>query len=247
MKSPEEFLSELSRSSRGAVFATARTKPLPSLHPEVWQAANRSLAIFPDPEVARLTGRPEFLIGEATSDISRLEELAAEHPSNNWHAAVGMSRLCVVRIDGMRGRAWFAAQNEGEADCRTLSIMRGATVWATFQWPAPLVLRASASLLSPGVRILSDGDSFPVPPSGGSKWVDPWAEIEAVPYWMREMAFEPPDSPLGKAVPVPSRSDRPASCRSFKRFETPQFSVRKGHPSCNHAGWRGGFRVSRRR
>jgi hypothetical protein len=203
--------------------------------------------VFPVPEAARLTGNQEFLIGEATTEISRLEELAAEHPSHYWHAAVASSRLCVIRLDGIRGREWFAAQNEDQPDSRTLSVTRGETVWAIFGLPAGLVLRASASLLAPGVRILTNSESFPVPPSGGSTWGGSWAEIEAVPYWVRRVAFEPPDNPPAISVPVPSRSDRPISCRPFARFETPKCSSRKGHPSCNHTGWNGGFRVSRRR
>ena len=98
-------------------------KPPSSLDPEVRQAANRGLAVFPVPEFAKLTGQSEFLVGEATSDVSRLEELAAVHTSFAWHAAVGSSRLCVVRLDGLKGRAWFAAKNEDQGECRTLAAM----------------------------------------------------------------------------------------------------------------------------
>jgi len=73
MKSPEVFLSELNLRSRRAVVMTTRLNPVPSLSCEVRQAANRGLAVFPVPEFAKLTGKPEFFIGEATSDISRLE------------------------------------------------------------------------------------------------------------------------------------------------------------------------------
>lgn len=247
MKSAEVFLSELNRSSRGAVLTSAGMKPLSSLHPAVRQAASRGLAVFPVPELAKLTGQSDFLIGEATSDLSRLEELAAEHPACIWRAAIGPSRLCVVRLDGMQGRAWFAAKNEDQTDCRTLSVTRGDAVWAIFHWPEGLVLRESAKAPATGVRILADGDSFPIPPSGGSAWTDPWAEIEAVPYWLREIAFEPQNCPPGKAVPVPSRSTRPVPCRSVARPEPPRCSVQRGYRSCNQGGWKGGFRVSRRR
>ena len=200
MKSAEVFLSELNRSSRGAVLTSTGMKPLSSLHPAVRQVANRGLAVYPVPELAKLTGQSDFLIGEATSDISRLEELAAEHPGSIWHAAVGPSRLCLVRLDGIKGRVWFAAKNEDQTGCRTLSMTRGDFVWAIFHWPAGLALRASAKALATGVEILTDGDSFPIPTSGGSAWTDPWAEIEAVPNWLREIAFEPRDCPPGKAV-----------------------------------------------
>jgi hypothetical protein len=248
MKSPEEFLSEFCRSSRSSVFAGAQSESLPSLHPDVRKAANHGLAVFPVPEVARLTGRPELLIAEATSDFFRLEELAAEHTPCTWRAVVGSSRLCVVRLDGIQGRAWFAAGHDGLDDCRTLSVVRGETAWALFRWPESLVLRTWAKPLASGVSILTDGGSFPVPPSAGSTWVDPWAEIEPVPYWLREIAFEPPPSgPPGKATNVPWHAARPESSRPFRNFKTPQRSVRSGHPSCDQARWRGGFRVSRRR
>lgn len=247
MISPEDFLSELCRTSRGEDFASARTQPHSGLHADVRQAANLGLAVFPVPEVARLTRRPESLIAEATSDICRLEELASEYPSCSWRAAVGSSRLCVVRLDGMRGAAWFVAKNDGLDDCRTLSVLRGDTAWAVFHSPAGLVLRAWANALAPGVQILTDGESFPVPPSGCSTWAS-LSEIEAVPYWLRELAFEPPPcSPLGKAAGAPRRLARPVFAHSCRHSEVPHRSVRSGHPSCDQAGWRGGFRVCRRR
>lgn len=247
MKSPEEFLSELCRSSRGSVFSSAPTKSLPSLHPDLRKAANHSLTVFPVPEEARLTGRLEALIREGTSDVSRLEELAAEHSPCTWRAAVVSSRLCVVQLNGMRGLTWFAAKNDGLEHCRTLSVMRGDTAWAVFHWPEGLALRDRANALAPAVRILTDGESFPVPPSGGSTWAS-LSEIEAVPYWLRELAFEPPPcSPPGKAAAAPRRSPRPVSTNSFRHYEVPHRSVRSGHPSCDQAGWSGGFRVSRRR
>lgn len=95
MKSPEEFSSELSRSSRGAAFSSARRKLVTTLHPEVRQAANRGLQVFPVPEVAQWTGHPEQLLEEATVEISCLARRAggresllrlARHPLQILHS-----------------------------------------------------------------------------------------------------------------------------------------------------------------
>lgn len=245
MRSPEQFFAELGQISRQTVSTPTTPYPLTSLHPEVRQAVNRGLAVFPVSEIAQWTGNPERLTEQATDEVSRLQELAAENPRCAWRAT--SSRFCVIRIQGPEGRAWFAAKNSDQDDVRTLTVVRGAIVWAVFQWPVGLVLRASCSKLATGVRILTDGESFPIPPSRGCTWVNLWAEIEAIPYWLREFAFVPPDVPPGKKILPSSRSVCPPPCRSVARFEPRPSTARKGYPSCNQAGWKGSFRVSRRR
>lgn len=247
MKSAEEFLSALDRGSRGAAFSTTRQKPLVSLLTELRKTANRGLEIFPVPEIAQWTRHPELLIREATLEISRLEELAAMYPLCTWRAAVGPSRFCVVRLEESVGRAWFASNNEDQGDCRTLSTARGGLVWAIFRWPSGLVLRASAKALAPGVRILTDGESFPIPPSRGSTWADPSAEIEEVPHWLRVEAFEPPDSPPKKSAQLPVALSRRVPCRPRARLERPHRNTRNGHSNCSQATWRWGWHVYRRR
>lgn len=248
MKTLEEFFYEQNRRSLPcSAFSSPHGKLLSALRAEVRETANRGFAIFPVTELSRLTGQPDQLIGEATSDISRLEELGAMYPLCTWRAAVGPSGLCVVRMNALEDRAWFEAKCQDQGDCLTLTAVRGGTVWAIFYRPKGLVLRESAKRLTAGVRILGDGESFPVPPSPGCTWLAPWVEIEAVPYWLREFAFESPDNPPGKIVPVPSPLRRPAACRSTVRFDKPHRSTKKGFPTCNQAGWRAGFRVSRRR
>ncbi len=65
---------------------------------------------------------------------------------------------------------------------------------------------------------------------------DSSAEIEAVPYWLRAIAFEQPDSTPGKAVSAPSRSARLAPWRSLVLSRPgPQFK-RGIHPATRPAG-----------
>ena len=113
-------------------------------------------------------------------------------------------------------------------------------MWAFFRRPKGLVLSAAAQNLAPGVSVLAEGDSCPIPSMSGCAH-----EISAVPYWLRELAFETPDNPPGKAAPVPSRS--PAPCRAAAHFLKPHWGTRKDYPVSGHAGLRGGYRISRRR
>jgi hypothetical protein len=210
--------------------------------------ANRGFAIFPVPDLAKLTAQRDLLIGEATSDTTRLEELAAMYPLSSWRAAVGSSGYCVVRMNAQNGVTWFAAKcQEHGVDCPTLTAVSGDMVWAIFRWPKNLVLKASAKWLPSGVSVLHEGDSFPVPPSTGCKWANAWADLEATPYWLEELAFDSPDNPPAEFVPAPSPFPRPAACRSTTRFDRPHRGTKKGYPTCDQAGWRAGFRISRRR
>ena len=246
MKSIEEFLSE--RNRRSAISATCdsrQRKPISPLPAAVVQAANLGFQIFPEPEMARLLGQQEQLIDEASNDTSRLEELAALYPSCLWRVALDQSRICVIRLDGPEGRASLAKMSEDEADCLTLSAERGDTVWIFF-WRPKGVLRASARRLAPGVMILAGNESCPIPPSAGSVWLNPWAEIESVPCWLRKLAFEIPDGPPVKALPVPTLP-LAMTCRSRGGFEKQHRGTSKAYPNCNQAGFRGAYRVARRR
>ena len=123
-------------------------------------------------------------------------------------------------------------------------------IWvAFFRWPEGLVLRASARKLAPGVRILgqSQSDSCIIPPSGGYVWLNSWAEIEAVPFALRELAFEEPDSSPGRAISALKPPPRPVPRRPTAPFPQPKQGLRKGYPDCGQAGGHGGFRISRRR
>lgn len=227
-------------SSPTAAFTTSLSNCHPSTLPhEVREAAGLGLLLFPFSLVAKLTENPILLIGEATCEISRLEELAAEYSPCEWRVAIGPSSLCVLQLVGPEGRNSFAALSQDQGECLTLQAHRGDTAWAFFRWPGNLVLRKIAKKLAPGVRILADGDSCVVAPFCNQ------GEVEAIPYWLRNLAFETPDTPCGKTVPVPALSRRPAPCRSRTQFENPQRGVRKGYPMCGQAGWRGWYRISR--
>ncbi len=126
-----------------------------------------------------------------------------------------------------------------EEQCDTLQTYCGDTVWAFFRKPKGLPLRVSARELVPGVSVLVEGGSYPVP-----AWSECASDISAVPNWLRELAFEVPDNPSGKAAPVPGAFPHLAACRPAAPLHR---SPRKGHPVCNQAGWRGGYRIYRQR
>lgn len=249
MKTLEEFFSEHNSDVSSLTrFSSSQRNSFSVLSQELRDTANRGFAIFPVPELAKLTAQRDLLIGEATSDLTRLEELAAAHPLSQWRAAVGPSGYCIVRMNAKDGVNWFSARCRDQGvDCITLTTVSGDMVWAIFRWPKNLVLRASAEGLPSGVSVLDGGDSLPVPPSRGCKWANAWAEIEAVPYWLRKLAFDSPDNPPGKIVPVQSPYPCQAICRSTTRFDKPHRGTKKGFPACDQAGWRAGFRISRRR
>ena len=206
-----------------AGFGTAlKFKSFPSNRPlilpkEVRQAANLGWRVYPLSPPTKLIGNSDLLIGEATCEIFLLEELAAEHSSCEWRIAVGPPSLCVLQIVGPEGGNSVAALSYDQGECLTLQAHRGDAVWAYFRLPKKvLVLRASARKLAPGVRILADGDSYVIAP-----FCNPWAEVEAIPYWLRDLAFETTDTPRGKATSVPASSHRPAPCRSTTQFPKP--------------------------
>lgn len=248
MRTLEEFYDEQNKRAVSEQTATSAThRSVFELQHELRQAANCGLKIFPVPEIAKLTGQADWLIGEATSDISRLEELAAEHCFCNWRVALGPSKLCVLRVQGTQGRASLTALSQQEDDCLTLRAQRADTVWAFFRYPVGLTLRSLAKKLASGVSVLASGESCPIPPSCGSTWLNLWAEIEAVPHWLRELAFESPNTPPGGAISVRKPSPRPAPCRSSQRLEKQHGRVQVGYPNFNQGGWGRRFRPSRRR
>lgn len=242
----ERFFAEHNSSPSRAFSASAnhRHSALPE---EVRQVANLGLRIFPISLLAKLTGNPDLLIAEATSEIYRLGEMAVMYAPCDWRVVVDPA-YCFLRIDGQVGRNTVAAlSQDDQVASLTLQAYRGDTVWAYFRRSKGLVMLASARQLAPGLSILADDDSCPIPPSGGCAFVNPLAEIEAVPFWLRELAFESADNPPGKAAPVPASSPLPSRCRLAARFVKPQRDTRKRYPICDQAGWRGGFRISRRR
>lgn len=242
----ERFFSEHLNSPSAAFTSSVGHSPS-ALPGEVRQAANLGWWIFPVSPLAKLTGNPDLLIGEAICDVSRLEEFAAAYPSCGWRVAIAPSSLCVLQIVGPEGRNSFASLSQDQGELLTLQARRGDTAWAYFRWPKGLLLRASAKKLAPGVRILAEHDSCPIPPSGGCTFANPWADIEAVPCWLKDLTFEAPDNPPGQAVSMPAPSPGPAQYRSRGQFQKPHREPRRGYPVGGQAGHRGGFRISRRR
>jgi hypothetical protein len=213
------------------------------------ELACRGLKLFPVSLASKLNGCPDKLIYEATSDISLLEELSAvaAQPLSGLSVALGPSGLCVLVLDGAVGRASFAALVPDLEECVTLQARRGDKTYAFFLKPAGM--RIASRKLAPGVSILGDCAGFDVPPTGGAAWINPGADIEALPNALRELlAPNSPDNLPGRAMPVPKpSSSRPAPCRFTEHFPQPDKAPRQGHPVCGRADWRGGYRISRRR
>ena len=238
----EQFLSRPS-GSFSAAFNSRHCNH--GLSDEVRELAHRGLKLFPVSLAAKLAGDPDRLIADATDDILLLEELsAAAQPLWGHRLALGLSGLCVLILDGALGRASFAALVPDLDDCFTLQARRGDAVFACFRQPAGMERIASARKLAPGVSLLGDGAGFDVPPTGGA-WMNPGAEIEALPYPLRELlASNSPDNLPGRAMPAPKPSPGPAPCWSTVYFPRHDKAPRGGHPVC---GRRGGYRISRRR
>lgn len=239
------------RASRAAAFAASHYNRYANLPVEVREAANLGLRIFPVSLLAKLKGTSDLFISAATSDLSSLEKLAAAaYPVHEWRVALGPSSLCVLQFNGEAARKSFAALVPDLDECFTLQARCGdmASWVAFFRWPEGLALRSSARKLAPGVRILGQSETCIIPPCGGYVWLNSSAEIEAVPYSLRELAFEEPDSSPGRAISTPKPAPRPVPCRPTVRFPQSKPVERKGYPVYGHAGWRrGGFRISSRR
>lgn len=197
---------------------------------ELRQAADRDWRLFPVSPLAMFTAQPDVLISEATCEISRLEEFAAEYPLCGWRVAVGPSSLCILQLEGQVGKDSFAALCADQGECLTLQARQGDTAWAFFRWPTGLALRTSWTKRALGMRILRERDSCIIPPSSNCVYLNPWAEIDAIPFWLRDLAFETPDTPPGNAAPVPAFSPRPVACRSNAYFAAHR-RVRKGPPA----------------
>jgi hypothetical protein len=233
----ERFFAER-RSSPSSFPTHHRDSTIPN---ELRQSANRGLLIFPVNRLAKLKGECDLLIGEATCDVFRLDDFAAEYPFE-WRVAIGPSLLCVLHMAGLDSRESVAALSENQGECLTVQSRRGDAAWAFFRWPAGLVRRSRN--LAPGLKILGPGDSCILPPSGGCVFTNPWAEVEAVPPWLRDVAFEPEAAPPGNPVPV--IWDRRPRCLSLGQFSTP-LDARKRPQFSGHAVRRGGYRMPSRR
>jgi hypothetical protein len=209
------------------------------LSDEVRELARLGLKLFPVSLAAKLAGDPDRVIAVATDDVALLQELSvAAQPLWGHRLALAPSGLCVLILEG--------ALVPDLEECLTLQARCGDVVYAFFRQPAGMK-RVASRKLAPGVNILGDGESCIVPPFGGAVWLNPGAEIQELPFALRQLlAPEDPDTTPGRAIPLPKPSPRPAPCRPAARFPQPNQAPRKGHPVCGQAGWRG-YRICRQR
>lgn len=243
----EKFLLVHGQSSPSAALSSRLPEQRSLLTDDACQAANTGLRIFPVSRLAKLMASPDLLIDYATSDVSRLGELVAEHgPCPDWRT-VADPWLCVLRVDGAAGGNSSVAtfSFDSQEDCHTLLARRGDITWAFFKSPKCFVQRSAVRDLAPGLSILSVGHSCPIPLLSGP--ISSETEIMPVPFWLRELAFEPLDNPPAKAATVPARSPRPGQCRPSGHFAKHEKDTREGHSVCGQAGWCRGYRISRRR
>jgi len=209
MNLEDYFFEKYGSTSPSTAFTSSTgNRPL-TLPEEVRQAANRGWHVFPISPLAKFTAQPDLLFRCATCEVSRLDELAAAYPPCGWRVAVGPSSMCILQLEGEVGRNSFAALNQDQGECVTLQACQGDTAWAFFRWPTGLVLRTSGTKLAFGMRILRERDSCPIPPSSYCAYLNPWAEVDAIPSWLRDLAFETPDGPPRNAIPIPALSPRP--------------------------------------
>ena len=243
----QQFLSRRSGSLSGAFKARHFNQ---NVSDEVRELAHRGLKLFPVSLAAKLNDCPDELISTATCDIATLEELsAAVLPLSGHRLAIGQSGLCIWRLDGRVGVTSFASiAPELDEYLTTLQARCGDATYALFWQPTGMKRIIAPRKLAPAVTVLGTEAGFDVPPAGAAVWVNPGAEIETLPFVLRELlASEPPDSPPGRVMPAPKPSPRPFPCRSTVRFPQPNRSLRKGHPTCNQARWNGGYRIYRQR
>ncbi len=240
----EQFFSQRQNAPSGAF--NSRHYYNQGLPDEVIELAHRGMKLFPVSLAAKLAGDPDRFIASATDDILLLQELsAATQPVWGYRLSLGPSGLCVLILDGAVGRASFAALVPDLDECLTLQGRRGDAVFAFFRQPAGRRRILSRKLAS-GVNVLGDGAGFDVPSAGAPVWLNPGAEIEALPYSLCELfASNPPDSPPGRAMAAPRPSPRSVPCRPAVRYPQPNRAPRKGHPVYGRADWRRG--ISRRR
>ena len=187
----EQFLSRPSGSFSAAFNSRHCSQKLLE---QVRELVYQGLKLFPVSLAAKLAGDPNRLIAVATNDVSLLEELsAAAQPLSGYRLAIGQSRLSIWRLRGRVGRDSFASlAPDLDESLTTLQASCGDAVYAFFRQPARMKQIAATRELQPGVSILDDCAGFDVPPAGGAAWVNRGAEIEALPYVLRELLATAP-------------------------------------------------------
>jgi hypothetical protein len=164
----------------------------------VRELAHRGPKLFPVSLSAKLVGDPDRLIAGATDDVPLLEDLsAAALPLWGYRRAISKPGLCVWRLDGLVGRSSYASlAPDLDESFTTLQARRGDAVYAFFRQPFGMKRTAAARELPPSASILGDCAGLDVPPTGGTVWVNPGAEVEALPYILRELIASAPRTAL---------------------------------------------------
>ena len=227
----------------------------------VGTGANRGLRIFPISHSSRYAATTliKARIGEATSDLDRLAELAAEAPAG-WAFATGPepdAGVFVVEMEGELGANAFNSlvaleisclQGE-DSDWQTLSAGDGWRTFAIYSFPAGMILRPNGKHPAPGLTIHGDGDYVLLPPD--FVFLDSDVKIASGPALLLDLAFEKVSNEVPSQV-----ARRIAPQRADSRFQPNNSNpgtgsqiwgvARYGSTVSSTAGWRGKVRISRR-
>ena len=224
------------------------------------EGANRGLRIFPVFQTSRFAACKllKARIGEATSDLDRLAEFAAEDPAGWAFVSGPEAGIFVVEMDGELGANNFnslvtlgISDLQEEDSCwQTLSAGDGSQrTFAIYKYPSGMALRRYGKQPAPGLTIHGEGSYVLLSPDVA--FLDQDASIATCPQLLLDLAFE------RVSIEVPRQAARSiAPHKSDSRFltngSTPGAASRipgvawKASTVNINLGWRGKVRISRR-
>ncbi|MGD0095532.1 MAG: bifunctional DNA primase/polymerase [Terracidiphilus sp.] len=259
--SAEDFLLTNACLNRAKSTAVQRNPPCNSaeLPANIADGANRGLQIFPVSQTSRYAASSliKARIGDSTSDLARLAELAAEDPAC-WALATGPDAgVFAVEMEGELGVNAFNGlialdiinlQDE-VSDWQTLSAADGWHTFAIYTYPSGMTLRRNSKHPEPGLTIHGDGSYVLLTPD--FVFLDPNVLIAPGPQLLLDLAFEKVSNEVTDP-PVRQIGPRRAESRFLPNSANPGAGsqiwgvVRNGSTARSNVGWRGKVRISRR-
>lgn len=257
----EEFLRlAAARKSRAVPPAQNQPRGRAELSDAVRAAASRGLRIFPVFETSKYAAdsRIKERINDATCDLEKLEEFAAQEPA--FFAIATGSGVFAVEMAGELGEAAFnelvtlsIVSLEDEAfGWQTLGARARTSRFAFYRYPAGMTLRRGGKHPAPEITIRCDADYVLLTPD--FFFMDPDdTSITPAPQLLLALAFE--EIPEGDSNQPPPRilpqsvgsqfvcnSVKPSARSRIHDVRRREFQIRG-----NSGGWGGKIRISRRR